>query len=264
MNRAGLLSQEEVFDYLSSSIRNYENIPGSLFQSATESSFDTWIIQLFNKNGNSRNTTISYYDKGCGLGLLLDLAIRNGSDNMKSLDDVMRTLYYDYFLEKERGFTDEEFRSICEEAAATSLEEIFDVYAATTAEIDYSKYLAYAGLDIDTTYKKTGEAFLGAQTRNINGELVITGIDWDSPAWHGGLSERDQIISIDGEEPPGSLEEILNASKPGERLIFTVKSRNLEHELEVELGEFANRSFKIVPVSNPDSLQSALLKDWIK
>ena len=47
---------------------------------------------------------ISYYDKGSALGALLDIAIRHETNNKRSLDDVMRTLYNTYYKQKKRGF----------------------------------------------------------------------------------------------------------------------------------------------------------------
>lgn len=147
LNRAGLLTREELLNALTGDITKFENIPGHQLQSATASSYDTW-IQFFNRNENAANTTISYYDKGCVLGALLDLKIRNATENKKSLDDVMRTLYKDFYQDKKRGFTDLEFRQNCEMIAGTSLEEIFS-YASTVKDIDYQKYFGYAGLHID-------------------------------------------------------------------------------------------------------------------
>ena len=144
MNRAGFMTPDEMLESLSRSITAYESIPGSMVQSATLSSFDTW-INFFSRSENSQNTTISYYDKGCGLGLLLDLKIRQSTGNRRSLDDVMRTLYYDYHKGLGRGFTDEEFRAECEKAAGTSLDELFG-WASSTVRPDYDRYLGYAGL----------------------------------------------------------------------------------------------------------------------
>ena len=138
------MTPDEMLESLSRSITAYESIPGSRVQSATQSSFDTW-INFFSRSENSQNTTISYYDKGCGLGLLLDLKIRQSTGNRKSLDDVMRTLYYDYHKELGRGFTDEEFRAECEKAAGTDLGELFG-WASSTVRPDYDRYLDYAGL----------------------------------------------------------------------------------------------------------------------
>lgn len=147
LNRAGLLTRDEFLHALTASVANYENIPGHQVQSATASSYDTW-IQFFNKNENAANTTISYYDKGCAMGLLLDLKIRRQTMNRKSLDDVMRTLYKEFYQDKKRGFTDLEFMQVCEKIAGTSLQEIF-TYASTVKEVDYQKYLDYAGLKVD-------------------------------------------------------------------------------------------------------------------
>jgi predicted metalloprotease with PDZ domain len=144
------MDREKVFKSLAGAIRSYEAIPGHLYQSAAESSFDTW-IQFFNRSENTQNTTISYYDKGCALTMLLDLKIRFETKNRKTFDDVMRTLYYDYYKNKNRGFTDAEFREVCEKTAGCTLSEIFDVYVPTTKEVDYNKYLTYAGLELVVT-----------------------------------------------------------------------------------------------------------------
>jgi predicted metalloprotease with PDZ domain len=60
----------------------------------------------------------------------------------------MRRLYKEFYQEKGRGFTDAEFRKVCEEVAGTPLPELFD-YVYTVKEPDYGKWLAYGGLAID-------------------------------------------------------------------------------------------------------------------
>ena len=78
LNRAGLMTREEVLERLGSTVADYENAPGRRHQSATLSSFDTW-TGFFGRSEHAANTSISYYDIGCGLGLLLDLKIREDS-----------------------------------------------------------------------------------------------------------------------------------------------------------------------------------------
>lgn len=172
LNRAGFITADQFLDAMESNIRAHENIPGKMFQSAAQSSWDTW-INFFSRNENSREVTINYYSKGCTLCMLLDLAIRHESGNNKSLDDVMRTLYYDYHKGMDRGFTDDEFRMECEKAAGTSLPEIFDDYVATTQEIDYPKYLAFAGLAIDLSPEGDPEMVLGKEFRKRSFEISV-------------------------------------------------------------------------------------------
>jgi len=264
LRRAGLLTRDEFFDRVRRFISSYENRPGRLFQSATESSFDTW-MKFFSRNENSANTTISYYDKGAALGLLLDLKIRHETKNQRSLDDVMRTLYRKYHKEKNRGFTDQEFREECENTAGSPLPEIFDAYASTVKDIDYPKYFAYAGLKIDVTPRDLPGVFLGAVTRIQDGNLVISSVEWDSPAWHGGLSARDEIIALDGTRATSSaLDRMLDSKKTGDKLRILISRHNQVREIEVTLGKKRERSFEISLMPNPTPLQSKILEDWLK
>jgi len=87
-NRAGFLSRDRCLEQFAQSIANCERGTGHQFQSATQSSFDVWLYFL-RRDGDVRSTTISYYDKGATLTMLLDLKIRHETEGRRSLDDVM-------------------------------------------------------------------------------------------------------------------------------------------------------------------------------
>jgi predicted metalloprotease with PDZ domain len=264
LNRAGLFTRTDALDEFKTSIANYENIPGHLFQSATQSSFDAWIL-FFNRSENASNTTISYYDKGCALGMLLDLAIRYESKNQKSLDDVMRELYQVYYKDKKRGFTDKEFRDVCEKMAGSSLSSIFDVYIPTVQEIDYPKYLGYAGLSIDLKPTEVPGAYLGASTREDADNIMITKVDWNSPGYIAGLSPQDIIKEVDGKKATEKLlSDLLNSKKPGDKILLTVTHREITNIVEVELGKKTVRSFDIKPMPDATPEKLAILNKWLK
>ena len=263
LNRAGLLSREDYFRKVRRFIRGYENRPGRLFQSAAEASFDTW-MKFFSRSENSANTTVSYYDKGAALGLLLDLKIRHESRNRASLDDVMRALYRKYYKQERRGFTDREFREECESTAGCPLSEIFDVYVPTVSEIDYPKYFAYAGLAIDVTPEALPGAFFGASTSEQDGRLMVSSVEWGSPAMKGGLSAQDEILALNGIRTNSrSLERLIRSKQAGERLRVLLARRGRLQELEIKLGTRKERSFRISFLDSPDPLQAAILKDWL-
>ncbi len=264
LNRAGFMTRDEFLKQFQRSIANYENIPGHRFQSAAQSSFDVWLYFL-RRDGDSANTTISYYDKGAALSLLLDLKIRHETQNHRSLDDVMRTLYQTYYQQKNRGFTDQEFRQVCETIAGCDLAEFFEVYVATTADIDYRKYLAYAGLQIALEPKETAGACLGADVRDQEGRLVVTGIRWDSPAARVGLGVEDEIIALDGQRLTSrSLRDLLESHEPGDVVSVLFSRRDRMREVEVILGQETERSFAITPLPNPDESQACILDNWLK
>ncbi len=262
--RAGLISREDLLDHLRSNIVGYENQPGHLFQSATESSYTTWSQGPFGRRGGEGiNKTISYYSKGPALGLLLDLKIRHETKNQKSLDDVMRKLYQKYYKEKKRGFTDDEFREVCENAAECDLSEAFE-YASTVKEIDYPKYLAYGGLEIEMP-RELPEANFGVTVRDNDGKLVISSVDWDSNAFRADLAAKDEIKALDGAHVDAKTwKESIASKKLGDTVQLVVSRDGSERKLDVVVGHKMERSFRIKPMENPDPLQAEILKSWAR
>ena len=262
--RAGFSTREEFLDNFRREIAAYENNTGRLFQSATQSSWNTWSQGPFGGRGKGGiSKSISYYSKGAALGMLLDLKIRHETKNTKSLDTVMQTLYQKYYRELRRGWTDEEFRSVCEGIAGTSLQEIFD-YASTTMEIDYNKYLRYAGLELEKP-TQLAEPYLGAIVENINGKPVISAIEPDSPARKASLATNDEIRGMNGGPvDTASLSAAIASKKPGEKIALSLHRSGKDLQVEIVLGQKMQRSYKILPLPNPDALQSAILLDWTR
>ncbi len=142
--RAGLLTDEELLESLHDRLLGFEGKPGNLFQSATQASYNTWEDGPFGRNDGK---TVSVYDKGAILGLMLDFTIRHSTSNQRSLDDVMRILYREFYQGKKRGFSEAEFQQVCERVAGTKLTELFE-YACTVKPIDYRKYFEFGGLTL--------------------------------------------------------------------------------------------------------------------
>jgi predicted metalloprotease with PDZ domain len=253
--RAGLIGREQYLDKMANSMGRFETAPGHRYQSAAESSWNTWGTSGV---GNDRNTTISYYDNGAMLGALLDLKIRNESGNRRSLDDAMRALYRKYYLEKKRGFTDAEFRAACEDAAGARLDEVFG-YASTSKEMDYAKYFAYAGLTVQSESQDAPGAYLGVNTRTVEGGLEIVEVSGSVD-----LRPLERIAEVEGAKAtPKSLNDALTAKKPGDTLKLKL-GRDAQREVEVVLGKNTKQTFKIAPVASPTELQTAILNDWMR
>jgi predicted metalloprotease with PDZ domain len=151
LRRGGISTEDDILNHLSSNMKAFETKTGKLYQTLAEASYETWRDGPFGRTNDTVVKTISYYDKGPVVGMLFDFAIRHETKNKKSLDDVMRRLYREYYQQKKRGFTEKELRDVIESTAGTKLDELFD-YIYTTKELNYKKYLGYAGLEIDAAY----------------------------------------------------------------------------------------------------------------
>ena len=264
VRRAGLTNDSDVLKSLQVNISNYENKPGHLFQSATQASYETWSDGPFGRTGDEVNKTISYYDKGPVLGLMLDFKIRHETKNKQSLDDVMRLLYKKYYKTLNRGFTETEFQSECEKVAGTSLAEVFE-YASTVREIDYPRYFAYGGLTIDTTTQSLPGAYFGVSAREKDSVVTVRAVEWNSPAWNAGLREKDKILAIDGIKTSlALLNNAIQAKTSGDTIKLLITKADSKQELTIELGTKRKKSFTIRPVANPDALQLAIYKTWMK
>ncbi len=147
LHRAGFADENKLYQFLAKNLNAFESDEGKAYQSLRQSSFYTWEDGPFGVEGGENDRSISFYDKGTVVALLLDLAIREASHNQHSLDTVMKRMYSEYYKQKQRGFTDAEFQQACEEAAGAPLTEIFE-YVSTTKPLDYEKYLGYAGLEL--------------------------------------------------------------------------------------------------------------------
>jgi predicted metalloprotease with PDZ domain len=263
LRRAGVTTDEEFFKEIGDVIASYENKTGRLFQSATQSSFESWSQGPFGGRGTGIVKTISYYDKGAALGALLDLAIRQETKNRASLDTVMRTLYRKFHKELGRGWTDEEFRAVCEKTAGAPLAEIFD-FAATTRDVDYAKYFTYAGLEFEKP-ETLPEAFLGAVVEDgKDGRLVVAATEPDSPARNAALAPSDVILTLNGSAAAGAaFENALKALKPGDRIKLGLERGGTRREIEVVLANRVKRTWKILPIAEPNPLQRAILNGWL-
>jgi predicted metalloprotease with PDZ domain len=257
--RAGLMSREEFLEGISRIIAAHEKNTGRLFQSATQSSYDTWTQGPFGGGRGGLRKTISYYDKGAILGFLLDLNIRQVTRNRCSLDDVMRKLYVTFYKDKQRGFTDREFQEVAEGIAGCPLTEIFE-YASSPKAIDYSKYLAYAGLQLDEP-KELPEAYLGILAEKVDDRLVVAAVEPDSPADRARIIAGDEIKAIDGQQA-GDLElnQLISSRRPGQRLKLSLLRGEKNLEIELVLSHQLERSFRLKPVLNPSPLQAEILK----
>ncbi len=261
---AGLVPGDDILKSFSSAVRSYETSPGRLFQSVTQASFDTWSDGPFGRKADEVNKTVSYYEKGPVLAMMLDFKIRHETRNRKSLDDVMRTLYFDYNKKLNRGYTEAEFKEVCEKTAGTALDEFFRfVYTVETP--DYRKYLGYAGLDIDLAPVKTEESWLGIKARLQNDSLVITAVDWESPAWNEGIRRQQTLLSVNGEKADlKKLEDLTRSARPGDIVRLEIVQNGKNVTMPVILAEKFVTSFEISRKPSPDALQKTIQKSWLK
>jgi predicted metalloprotease with PDZ domain len=259
LRRANMMTPEEYLTTYSNEINTIENQPGNKVQSATESSWDAW-IKYYRPNENSRNSTVSYYDKGAVLGGVLNLIIIQSTQGKKNLDDVMRTLYQEYYKKQGRGFTDEEFQKAVEAAAGKQMNDFFQKYIFGTETIPYNTYFESVGVQLVDRNAEKSEPHLGVEMRG--GGLKITGVMRDSPAYNDGLNVNDEILQIDGSKPDDITKYVAN-KKVGDIIEVKVRRDGLEKKYNISLQRNPNKSYVIEALPNQSKEQMELYKKWL-
>ena len=264
VRRAGLTSEKDYLDGLAKSIQGFQNTPGRLEMSAEEASFNAWIKE-YRPDENSVNSQISYYDKGELLGLLLDLEVRRRSNNAKSLDDVMRYLYHEFY-EKNRNYTPADFQKACELMAGSSLDDFFKRYVRGLDELNYNAALTAAGLELRTGGDSAqGERpFLGATLDQSGDRLTVRSVRSGTAAYEQGLNVNDQIIALDGVRVNRDLfNALIGAKHPGDVIHLTLFRNDDLRTLDIKLGGRRDATYKIVQSASPTDEQKRIYQSWL-
>lgn len=268
--RAGLLRPERYLTGLATSISSVENQPGNRVQSLSESSFDAW-IKLYRPNENSANSTISYYSKGALIAMILDLEIIHSTKAQYGLDEVMKAMYDEYFVKKQRGYTDAEFKTMIEKISGSNFDEFYVNYVNGVKQIDYNKYFLYAGLELIDDSANENDAYMGVVSTLKDAKTVITQVARDSPAWMAGLNVNDEIvainearISIASDSRVSEIEKYISNKRPGDKLDILINRDGILLKKELVLSQNKNHRFRIIAHDNINTEQMAVRKRWLR
>ncbi|MFS8086082.1 MAG: PDZ domain-containing protein, partial [Acidobacteriota bacterium] len=272
VRRAGLIAAQDYLGHLARQIQDFQETPGRQVMSAEEASFDSW-IKYYRPDENSRNSQIDYYDKGELLGLLLDLEIRRRTDSRKSLDDVMRYLYTEFF-QKGRNYTPADFQKACELMAGVSLEQFFARYVRGRDDLipAYNEILVGAGLRLEQGGRSIGradasmptKAFLGADLAQPGDHLIVSSVRSGTPAYEQGLNANDEIVALDGARvTKETFETMIAARRPGDKIRLTIFRFDELRTLEIQLGGRVDAPYRIVPVAEATATQKRVYQAWM-
>lgn len=258
--RAGLLDEPQYLHQLGEEITELEDRPAHLTQSVEESSEDAW-LEKYPYYGLPQRS-ISYYNKGELIGVLLDLAIREASDDRESIRGLFRRMNRQYA--KQGKFFDDSagVRQAAEALTHTDLKAFFANYVAGVAEIHWDTFLSRIGLHVvkaTVTYPDAG--FDAVRQFDLPPTVVL--VYSGSGAERAGLIPGDVITEIDGAPVGRDYEKRLARLVPGEQLRLTIRRDGVLRHLEWKLGSRPRQVYRLedLPVVTPE--QRARRAKWL-
>lgn len=264
LRRINAYTPENYLKILCEDIETVSNQPGAGIQPVAESSFDAW-IKYYRPNENSKNTGISYYNKGAILGMVLDLEIINATRGAKGLDDVLKAMYDEYFLKQKRGFTSEEFKAMAEKIGGISLDNFYRDYVYKASPINFSVHLDHAGLVLVDENAGLNKPTLGLVASAKDGKLLVSSVVRGGTAWTDGISVNDEIIAIDGNRvaDPAGVDKLISSKHVGDRIAVLVARDGLVRTLSVTLKKENKAKFRIEASKDATAQQFAVRKKWL-
>ncbi|HEX6534868.1 MAG TPA: hypothetical protein VF041_09725 [Gemmatimonadaceae bacterium] len=155
--RAGVVDTAAYYQTLSREITANLEAPGRKEVSARMASMlaPFWDGAATPMKTDRRNSFFTYYFKGSGIALLLDLQIRARTKNARSLDDALRNLKHlswdapkaSYYLQG-RGYTEQDVERAVSEAMGTDVHDWFERYVGGVEDPPFAETLRLAGLSL--------------------------------------------------------------------------------------------------------------------
>ncbi|QOJ00804.1 MAG: M61 family metallopeptidase [Phycisphaeraceae bacterium] len=263
--RAGLMKPAELLKNLAKSIGDLRSRPGAGVQSVADSSYDAWV--KFNKRtADAANSTVSFYDKGALVSLVLDMTLRERRGGAASLDTVMRALHR-AFPEPTAGYTVADLRRVIGEAAGDDdgwIDRFFSTLVHGTADPDFESALMTVGLTLVGEPPKDDAAWIGVTVSDEGGHAKVTAVTVGSPAADAGIVPGDLIVALDGHRVrAGDLDKRLGRSGPGATARLTLFRHDVLRDLTLAIAASPARSYTIRKADDPTDAQKAAYRSWL-
>jgi predicted metalloprotease with PDZ domain len=258
--RAGLLDESRYLKGLAAEISELERRPAHVTQSAEESSLDAWLEKYDYYRLPARS--ISYYNKGNLLGVLLDLQVREATHDAASIRDVFHWMNENY-ARKGQFFPDTDgVRRAAEAVSHADLGWFFQKYVAGTEEIPWDDFFKNVGLHLSP--RATNVADVGfVATRNFDAALVVSAVTPGSAADVAGLAVGDTILEINGQKADRGFA-ARSEIRPGDTLRLRVRNSAGERELHWKMGSRQEVELELTDLDKVTPEQRARREAWLK
>ncbi len=182
--RGGIIPKDGFYQTTAGKVRSEETSPPVALEDA---SLSTWIEP---RDG----TAFIYYDKGSAAGFLLDILIRDASNNRSSLDDVMRGLYQTTYKVGAGFTTDEWWQVVGRAAGGKSFTEFNARYVDGRDRFPWDDVLPLAGLRLVADSLR--EPWIGVSLDQDTNGIRITATIPGGMADAAGVRPGDYLVRV--------------------------------------------------------------------
>src|SRR5216117_570252 len=251
--RAGLWTPTQFLDNAIANIQQVDDAPEPW--SVEDGSEATWIHEVY------VNSSQLYYPKGSLLGFLLDISIRDATDNAHNLDGVMRALYTRYYRQN-KGFLTADLLSELRAAGMPDVDGFYRHYIDGRNSLPYEQVFAKAGLVFRRN--PVTSLFLGVSAGpSPSGGVVIQAVTPGSAAEEAGVEPGDVLtrigdIPISATQDWGAAFRSRYQGKAGQPLTLTVQRAGRTLTLNTTVRERTTSRLSLERAPSPTPKQAKI------
>lgn len=199
--------------------------------------------------------------KGHLIGLLLDLKIRELTDNRRNLDDVMFFMNRWFGNERTGYYEGDILRAICA-VTGVDLTAFFDLYIYGTAKLPIQEALQSAGIFLESKLDTLPD--LGTFNISMDGN-IITQIVNNSPLEIAGMKVGDKLISLNDHQInyPQQIEQIVDTLKVGQEINVSIHREGISLMLIARIAGKPCNALSLISLEPQTELQQAIRKSWL-
>ena len=259
--RAGIIDEPQFLAHLAGAIGELERRPAHLTQSAEEASLDAWLEKYDYYRRPERS--ISYYNKGELIGVLLDLKVRESSNGTASLRDVFQWLNANY-AQQGRFFPDSQgVQEAAEAVSHADFTEFFHKYVSGTEKIPWNEFFGSVGLRLEQKRIQLAEPGF-TLAHNFGMPPVVVSVIRGSEAERAGLSTGDLILEMNGHAASRDFDIELGRLRVGDMLRLQIKNALGKRGLQWKVGASELVHFELKDMDNVTSQQKKRREAWFR
>jgi predicted metalloprotease with PDZ domain len=262
LHKGDVFNLQQYLSEMNTQLQKHFDNHGRFHYSVAASSFDTW-LDGYEMGAPARK--VSIYTEGCLIAFITDVKLLQATKNKYGLDEVMKRLYFNYAL-KQKGVSEEDYKSVIEEVGKFSFDTIFNDYIHGTKPFEslLTECFDYVGLELhhepSSSYAagRLGFKFIHDEKGAATVKLLYPG----GPGDLGGLMLEDNVIAVNGVQVQNNLDQWLTYFDDEQKELTVFRQGQLVQLILPEVNRYFYNTYEVREQKNPNGPQKAGMKAW--
>ena len=259
--KSGVFSLRQYIKEMNAQLQRHFDNFGRFNYSVAESSWDTW-LDGYELGAPGRK--VSIYTEGCLLAFIADVLILRATSNKKNLDEVMKSLYYE-FGKKGIGITEKDYQHALENVSGISFQWFFDDYVHGTKAYNALLVDCFEHIGLDLRHEPvddTAAAQLGVKCSRNDGKTVVRALYPGGPMDLAGIMLDDEIIAINDIAIRDDFDRWVAYFDNDEKEVIVQRKGKIVRSIIPQTNRPFFQRYYLVPFENPDKLQIHAFDGW--